>query len=158
MPGVIVRQVHELFAAKGLTLAVAESCTGGLISHSITDLPGASRFFLAGPVTYAAEAKVRLLGIPQETIDRHGVVSAETAREMSERVRNVVGADVGLATTGNLGPDLLEGKPQGLVYVAVSVAGETIVKELWLKGERTEVKTKAATQALKLLLETVSVQ
>ena len=150
-----IQKVHELFKERRLTLSVAESCTGGLISHYLTALPGANDFFEAGLVTYSIEAKKRILGMPGETIADHGIVSGETAREMAERVRVLTGASCGLSTTGNLGPGTLEGKERGLVYIAASTGRETLVRELRLPGDRTENKEKASLLALQLLIEAV---
>jgi len=152
----IIQEIHQLFTEKGLKLSVAESCTGGLISHYLTRLPGASRFFEGGAVAYSILAKEKLLGISPETIASYGVVSRETAKEMAEKMRLITGTDYGLSTTGNLGPDLLEGKERGLVYIGISKEGKTIVKELKLKGERTRNKEEAAVSALRLLRDEMS--
>jgi len=149
----VIRKVHELFKKKGLTLSVAESCTGGLISHYITTLPGASKFFQAGVVSYSAEAKKKIFGISSEIISKHGVVSEETAKEMAEKLRTLTGTDYSLSTTGNLGPDVLEGKERGLIYTAVSKEGRTFSKELRLKGGREENKKEASLSALNFLIE-----
>lgn len=149
----VVNGVHELFKEKGLTLSIAESCTGGLISHYITTLAGASNFFVAGVVSYSENAKKKILGISSETISKHGIVSEETAREMAERIRSLTKTDYSISTTGNLGPDVLEGKEKGLVYIAVSREGKTVAKELRLKGDREENKRNASLSALKLLIE-----
>ena len=147
----IIQEIHQLFTEKGLKLSVAESCTGGLISHYLTWLPGASRFFEAGTVAYSILSKEKLLGISPETIASYGVISRETAKEMAEKIRLITETDYGLSTTGNLGPDLLEGKEKGLVYIGISKEGKTIVKELKLKGERTRNKEDAALSALRYL-------
>ncbi len=149
----IIHRAHELFKARGLTLSVAESCTGGLISHYITHLPGVSAFFKAGVVSYSAEMKMKILGVSSDIISSYGVVSGQTAREMAEKVRVVTGTDLSVSTTGNLGPDVLEGKEKGLVYIAVSKKGRTFVKELRLKGNREENKEEAALEALSFLIE-----
>ncbi len=149
----IIQSVHEIFKGKGLKLSVAESCTGGLISHYLTALPGASTFFEAGVVAYSIEFKKRILGVSSKTISDHGVMSEETAREMAEKMRALARTDFSLSTTGNLGPDVLEGKDVGLVYTAVSMYGKTFVKELRFKGERQEIKERAAVSALEFLLE-----
>ena len=149
----IVKRVHEIFTDKGLTLSVAESCTGGLISSYLTDLPGASGFFIAGVVSYSEEAKKGILGVSSATIRKYGVVSAETAQEMAERIRVMAKADYSLATTGNIGPDVLEGKEKGVVYIAASKEGRTIGRELRLRGNRNENKEEASVSALKLLIE-----
>ncbi len=150
-----VARVHELFKQKGLTLSAAESCTRGLISHYITALSGASVFFSAGVVSYSAESKKRILGISPETIARHGVVSEETAREMAEKIRSLTNTDYSVAITGNLGPDALEGKEKGLIYVAVSKAWHTVSRELTLRGDRGKNKEEASLSALRLLIEVV---
>jgi PncC family amidohydrolase len=152
---VVIERVHEIFKEKGLTLSVAESCTGGLVTHFITFLPGASKFFEAGVVSYSAEAKREILGVSSDIISLYGVVSDQTAREMAEKVRALTGTDFALSTTGNLGPDVLEGKEKGLIYTAVSKKGKTFSREMRLTGDREENKEEAALSALKFLIETV---
>jgi len=149
----VIQILHELFRKIGSTLSVAESCTGGLISHYLTSLPGASNFFEAAVVTYSAQAKKKILDIPSEIISKYGVVSEETAREMAEKMRALTKTDFSLSTTGNLGPDVLEGKEKGLVYIAVSKEGETLSKELRLTGNREENKEMASFLALNFLIE-----
>jgi PncC family amidohydrolase len=149
----VIKRVHEIFKKMGLTLSVAESCTGGLISHYITALPGASNFFEAGVVTYSAATKREILGISASTIENYGVISESTAKEMAEKVRSLTGTDYSLSTTGNLGPEVLEGKEKGLIYISVSRTGRTILKELRLTGDREENKEAASLSALKLLLD-----
>ncbi len=151
----VVKKVHEIFKERGLTLSVAESCTGGLVCHYITTLPGASIFFVAGVVSYAEEAKKGILGVLPRTILQHGMVSEETAREMAERVRSLTKTDCSVSTTGNLGPDVLEGKGQGLIYTAASKEGKTISRKLNLAGDRGANKEEASLSALKLLIELV---
>jgi PncC family amidohydrolase len=141
---------------KRLTLSIAESCTAGLISHYLTILPGASSIFAAGVVAYSVDAKKRILGIPQKVLDDHGIVSEETAKQMAERVRTLTRTDVSVSTTGNLGPDALEHKPKGLVYVAVSTKKGTVAKRLMLKGTRGQIKEKAVLSALAFLSEIIA--
>ncbi len=149
----VIQKVHELFKGRQLTLSLAESCTGGLISHYLTTLPGASDFFEAGLVTYSVGIKKRILGISAETIAHYGVVSEETAREMAEKVRMLTGTYCALSTTGNLGPGTLEGKERGLVYIAASKEGKTSAKELRLTEDRALNKKKASVSALEFLIE-----
>jgi PncC family amidohydrolase len=149
----IIHRVHELFKARDLTLSLAESCTGGLISHYITHLPGASAFFTAGVVSYSAEMKIKILGVSSDIISSYGVVSEQTAREMAEKTRSLTDTDFSVSTTGNLGPDVLEGRETGLIYVAVSKKGRTFAKELRLRGKREENKEEAVLEALKFLIE-----
>jgi PncC family amidohydrolase len=151
----ILKRVHKIFREKGLSLAVAESCTGGLISHYLTAIPGASDFFIAGIIAYSKQIKTRIIGVSSETIQKHGVVSDQIAREMAEKIRLLAGTDYSVSTTGNLGPDVLEGKEKGLIYIAASKEGKTISQELRLQGDREENKKEASLSALRLLVELV---
>jgi nicotinamide-nucleotide amidase len=139
--------------AKGLTLAVAESCTGGLVMSLVTDTAGSSAYFLGGVVAYHNAAKERLLGVRAETLQEHGAVSEPTAREMARGVRACLGADLGIAVTGIAGPTGgTPQKPVGLVYVAVSSPwGEECERHLWT-GDRLENKRSSALAALRLAL------
>ncbi len=149
----VVRRVHEHFKEHGLTLSVAESCTGGLICHCLTELAGASTFFYAGVVSYSVEAKKVILGVSESTISQWGVVSEQTACEMAWRVRLIAKTDYAVSSTGNLGPDVLDGKERGLVYVAVSAEKGVFSQELHLSGDRKTNKEAASLAALRLLLE-----
>ena len=151
----IVRHINRIFGEKSLTLSVAESCTGGLISHYLTAVPGASSFFEAGVVTYSAAAKKKLLGMSRNVFATHGMVSEETARHMAKKVRLLTRTDVGVSTTGNLGPDVLEGKPKGLVYIAISTRKETVIRKCVFKGSRGHVKEQAARAALALVAKVI---
>lgn len=151
----VIKKVHKIFKKKGLTLSVAESCTGGLISHYITTLSGASAFFVAGIVSYSGDAKKSILGVSSKTIQHYGVVSEETACEMAERVRLLTKTDCSLSTTGNLGHDVLECKEQGLIYIAASKEGKTISRRLNLTGDREANKEEASLSALRFLVELV---
>jgi PncC family amidohydrolase len=151
----VIQKIHDLFKKRGLTLSVAESCTGGLISHFITTLPGASIFFEAGVVSYSAEAKRKILGVSSDIILKYGVVSGDTAKEMAEKTRSLMKTDFSLSVTGNLGPDVLEGKEKGLVYMAVSKESGTFLKELRLKGDRAGNKEEASVLALRFLIEII---
>jgi nicotinamide-nucleotide amidase len=118
--------VGRLLRRAEYTLAVAESCTGGLIGHRLTDVPGSSAYFLLGVIAYSNDAKVDLLGVSPETLARHGAVSAETVEEMAARVRGLAGADLGLATSGIAGPGGgTEDKPVGTVCIALAHGGGT---------------------------------
>ncbi|UCC68923.1 MAG: competence/damage-inducible protein A [Armatimonadota bacterium] len=142
----------RLLRAGRLTLAAAESCTGGLIGHRLTNVPGSSEYFLGSLVTYSNEAKVALLRVPEEMIQRHGAVSAETARAMAEGAREACGADLGLSVTGIAGPTGgTAAKPVGLTYVGLAGAGETAGEEYRLRGNRAMVKERAAQAALYVL-------
>ncbi len=148
----IIVKTHDFLINSRLTLAVAESCTGGLISSFLTDIEGASGFFKGGIVCYWTESKIDVLGIMPETITLHGAVSSVTAIEMAERVRQLFSADYALSITGNLGPTAIEGKAKGLIYIGVSKKGQTKVQQLILTGNRIENKEVAALSALKFLI------
>jgi PncC family amidohydrolase len=145
-------QVGKLLSARNLTLAVAESCTGGLVGHRLTEVPGSSAYFLGGVVAYAYEAKERLLGVRHATLYDHGAVSAETALEMARGARRVLGADVGLSVTGIAGPGGgLPDKPVGLTYIALSARdGERSERHVW-DGDRSGNKARSAEAALDML-------
>ena len=148
-----VKKIHELFKQKGITLSVAESCTGWLISHYLTNLPGASTFFKAGIIAYSEETKKDILGVSAETLKLHGMVSKETAQEMAEKVRLLTKSEYSISVTGNLGPNVIEDKEQGLIYIAVSKEGETLSQKLKLNEGREANKEQASLLALKLLVE-----
>ena len=139
-------------AVTGFTLAVAESCTGGLISGRLTEVPGSSVYFMEGVVTYSNEAKVRLLGVPSDLIAEHGAVSARVAEAMAEGARLRAGTDFGLAVTGFAGPGGGTGeKSVGLVYVALSDDAHTEHRRLLLPGDRQLIRWRASQAALDLL-------
>jgi PncC family amidohydrolase len=151
----IAEKIKGILTRRELTLSVAESCTGGLISHLITSVPGASAFFRAGIIAYSREAKEDILAVSDKTIDTFGMVSRETAVELAEKVRMLAKTDYSVSSTGNLGPDVLEGKERGLVYLAACRDGKTITKQLNVNGNRSENKEAAALAALNLLIELV---
>ncbi|MGH9900584.1 MAG: competence/damage-inducible protein A [Pyrinomonadaceae bacterium] len=139
-------------AVAGFTLAVAESCTGGLISQRLTEVPGSSTYFMEGVVTYSNDAKVRLLGVPSDLIAEYGAVSAQVAEAMAEGVRLRAETDFGLAVTGVAGPGGgSEEKPVGLVYIALSDDAHTEHRKLTLPGDRQLIRWRASQAALDLL-------
>lgn len=139
----------ELLLQKKATLAVAESCTGGMIASRLVEFPGISRVLLEGCVTYSNEAKMRRLGVKAETLEKYGAVSPETAKEMAEGMAKTSGADIALATTGIAGPDGgTAEKPVGLVYIALTHKGQTKVHEYRYAGKRNKIRERAAYQAL----------
>jgi nicotinamide-nucleotide amidase len=142
--------VGRLLQERGLTLAVAESCTGGLIGDRLTDVPGSSAYFLLGVVSYSDEAKERMLGVRPETLRGHGAVSTETAEEMAAGVRRISGASLGLATTGIAGPDGgTPDKPVGTVCVALAWEGGAWSRRYQL-GERSRDWVKGMTAQVAL--------
>ncbi len=148
----IAEIVLDLCRARGLTLATAESCTGGMVAARLTGVPGASDVFRGSVVAYANAVKASELGVPQEVLDIHGAVSAEAAAAMAHGVRNRLGADIGVAVTGVAGPDGgTEEKPVGLVFVhAVGPDGEE-ARRTELPGDREMVRGRATAASLHLV-------
>lgn len=151
---VLEEEVGALLKNHKLTLAVAESCTGGLIANRLTDIPGSSDYFDCGFVTYSIKAKHELLGVPMTTIKKFGVVSAQTAFAMAEGARKTSDTNLGVGVTGIAGPTGgVSEKPVGLVYIAVAYDKGNICREFNFKGSRKEIKEKASDEALKLVKE-----
>ncbi len=149
----IIRAIHDYFIENSMSLSVAESCTGGLIMHLITNIPGASKYLTGGIVAYSERIKVSTLKVPEEVVRRYGIVSEETAIAMASGVRKTMGTDIGISTTGNLGPEALEGKEIGLVYFGYSSKRKAMAKRIIFKGSRGEVKEKAALYCLENLID-----
>lgn len=150
----LAQLVGKLLRAGGLTLALAESCTGGLVGDAITDVPGSSDYFLGGIVAYSNEAKHRLLGVRLETLDRWGAVSPECAAEMARGARRVFQSSLAVSVTGIAGPGgESQGKPVGLTLFHLSaVDAEVGHREIW-QGDRRANKVSSAEAALRLVLE-----
>ena len=147
--------VARLLERKAATLALAESCTGGLLAKRLTDMPGSSAYFTEGLVTYSNEAKERLLGVPDSLLLEHGAVSEPVARAMAEGARRISGADYGLSVTGIAGPDGgTQEKPVGLVFVGISDAEETFAEKLdltaWARS-RDSIRERSTNRAFDLL-------
>lgn len=139
----------QLLLKKAKTIATAESCTGGALASALVEYPGISSVFLDGTVTYSNEAKQKRLGVKQETLQKYGAVSAETAKEMAEGAANTAGTEIGLATTGIAGPNgAEENKPVGLVYIGLTIDGVTQVKQCHFVGNREKIRTRAVYTAL----------
>ena len=137
---------------RGMTLAVAESCTGGLLSKRITDVPGCSDYYLGGVCSYANEVKMNLLGVKKETLDTLGAVSPEVAEQMAEGVAKALGADVGVGITGVAGPGGgTEEKPVGLVYISVWHKGQHFTRKMKAANGRDRIRMQAASTALDLI-------
>ncbi|MBI4838345.1 MAG: CinA family protein [Nitrospirae bacterium] len=145
------QKIGKLLADKHLTLAIAESCTGGLLSHMITNAPGGSAYFDSAVICYSPEAKVKLLGIPEKLIGKYGTVSPETAKAMARAVKKLRNVKIGLAVTGTAGPDSQENKPVGLVYIALSYGKQTYAGEFRFKGGREKIKKQATKAAIEFL-------
>ncbi len=148
------QKTAKLLMVKQKTLAIAESCSGGLLGHRITNIPGSSIFFLGGIISYHNFVKNKLLNVPRETLRTSGAVSRETALAMAKGVRKKFKADYGLSITGIAGPTGgSKQKPIGLVYIAVATSNGNLCLEYFLKGSRGQIKQQATTHALHLLLE-----
>jgi PncC family amidohydrolase len=152
----LVARLHERCLASGVHLATVESCTGGLVGHLITEMPGSSAYYVGGFVTYSDALKRALVDVPGEILDAHGAVSAQTAIAMATGGRARTGADIGGSVTGIAGPDGgSDQKPVGLTYVAVADAtGTEVRRHLWT-GTRSDNKRASAQALLELLLERI---
>jgi len=144
--------VGEVLRARRWKLALAESCTGGLVGHLVTNVAGSSGYFVGGVIAYSNEAKEQLLGVPRDTLARHGAVSEPAAREMAHGARRLLGADVALSVTGIAGPGGgSPDKPVGLVYVALDVADRQECRRFVWGGDREQNKAHSARAALEML-------
>jgi nicotinamide-nucleotide amidase len=151
----LAQEVIDLLTARGGTIAVAESLTGGMLAAALTAIPGASAAFRGGVVAYATDLKAALLGVPGALLDRHGAVHPDVARAMAEGVARRLGTTVGASTTGVAGPDPQDGQPVGTVYIAVSAAAGTTVRSLALSGSRQQIRRATVEQSLGLLICTL---
>lgn len=138
----------------GYTVTTAESCTGGLLAGRLLDVAGASAVYREGHITYANEAKEKILGVSHETLEQYGAVSEETAAEMAEGAASAARAEAALATTGIAGPDGgTPEKPVGLVYIGCFLEGRIRVEECCFQGTRKEIREAAAKRAVEILYE-----
>lgn len=154
METTLVEEIGALLRQHGLTVAAAESATGGLISHLITNVPGSSDYFRGAVVAYDNEVKVTVLGVSRQTLARYGAVSHQTGEEMALGVRKLLHASIGLSDTGIAGPaGATPEKPVGLFYIGISSDIGTSVGEHTFDGERLENKRSAAETALTMLKE-----
>ncbi len=151
--GSVAARVLETLTGRGETLATAESLTGGLLAARLTDVPGASRSFVGGVVSYATRVKVSLLGVPPEVVQEHGVVSEECALAMAHGVRGRLDATWGLATTGVAGPDHQEGRAVGTVWVAIAGPAGATARLLALGGDRAAIRQTSCDAVLELLAQ-----
>lgn len=151
--GVLVERIQEICLERDIWVATAESCTGGLIAHLITDVPGSSGYFRGGVVSYADDAKRVLLDVEEELLAAHGAVSAQVARAMAVGIRGRLGVDVAVSVTGVAGPGGgSAAKPVGLAYVAVADSAGVDVRRFVWSGDRAANKQASARAALELLL------
>lgn len=144
-------KIGEILRKKNLTLATAESCTGGLLGNRITDVPGSSDYYIGGVIAYSNEIKKLICKVKEETLKQYGAVSKETAIEMAKGIKNYYETDIGLSTTGVAGPTTSEKKPVGLVYIGIAYQKKTIFEEYHFLGTRKMIKEQATQMALNLL-------
>lgn len=150
--------VAEMLRGRGQTLAVAESCSGGLLAKRLTDVAGSSDYFLLGTVTYSNSAKENVLGVSADTIEKHGAVSTETAAEMAKGIRRLAGSSIGVATTGIAGPGGgTETKPVGTVYISIADGKGCETVRFRFSGDRTAVRQKTVEMALNLLKDRLEI-
>jgi PncC family amidohydrolase len=146
-------QVGELLRKRGLRLAVAESCTGGLIGHLLTNVAGSSTYYMGSVTAYAYEAKVRLLGVSWSSLEKYGAVSSEIALEMAHGIRIALAADIGISVTGIAGPGGgMPGKPVGTTWIGLSSPKDEYARHFLWTGDRLAVKEQSAQAALNLLV------
>jgi len=149
----LAKSAGELLTKLGLTLSLAESCTGGLIAHRITNISGSSNYFLGGVVAYSNEAKEKILGLPHEILVQYGAVSEEAARAMAQGARRLLASDLALAVTGIAGPTGgAPEKPVGLVCIALAAEEEVRCERHIWNGDRLQNKAQSAERALEMLI------
>lgn len=154
MAKLLEKRIGEQLRTGGLRLALAESCTGGLVGHRLTNVPGSSTYYMGSVTAYAYEAKVRLLEVAWSTLEKHGAVSPETVTEMARGARHALAADIGIAISGIAGPGGgTPGKPVGLVWMGLSAPDGDWTREFHFKGARLAVKEQAAEAALQFGLD-----
>jgi nicotinamide-nucleotide amidase len=148
----IVNQIHSSLLKKQKTLAIAESCTGGLVSQLLTALSGSSRYFILGVVAYSNQVKVKILKIPPSLIAQKGAVSQEVAQQMAQAVRKLSGSDFAIGITGIAGPSGGSSqKPVGTVFIAIAGKNKKICKRFRFSGNRAVIRKRAALKSLELL-------
>ena len=153
----LVNKVSDELKKHQVTVATAESCTGGLLAHTLTNISGSSEYFDQGVITYSNKAKIKLLSVPEGLINRHGAVSEEVAAAMAQAIQQHASVDYGLSTTGIAGPTGgTKEKPVGLVYIAIATKDSVVVKRCLFSGDRLSNKESSCTAALELLLELLS--
>lgn len=151
---ILMADLGSTLITKGFTVATAESCTGGLLSHHLTGVSGSSNYFIGGVVAYSNRIKQEVLGVQEETLAQFGAVSEQTAQEMASGVREQFHTDIGLSTTGIAGPTGgTPDKPVGLVWIGISTPENTRAYECHFEGDRMQIKTQTVHQILHLLNE-----
>ena len=148
----LAQQVGERLRRQGRSLAVAESCTGGLLGGALTDVPGSSAYFLGGVISYADRVKVDQLGVSEATLRQYGAVSEQTAAAMATGVRRLLQADIGVSITGVAGPDAEGAKPVGLTYIGIAAVAVSTHRFQWT-GDRWDNRRRSVIAALELLVQ-----
>ena len=150
----ILEKISLILKDKKLTVASAESCSGGLIANTLTNISGSSEYFDRGVVTYTNNSKIELLNIPEEILNKYGAVSEQVAKAMAEAIRKKSNVDIGISTTGIAGPTGgTKEKPVGLVYITLSTKDETFIKKFQFSGTRLENKESTCNAALQMLYD-----
>jgi PncC family amidohydrolase len=148
----LVIPISQLLIKKGKTIAVAESCTGGLLSNLLTSIPGSSQYFLLGMVAYSNQSKISLLNIPAIVIKRYGAVSAQVCRLMAKNIRRIASSSYAIGISGIAGPGGgTATKPVGTVFISVASKNKVATKKFHFTGTRLEIKRKTAIKALSIL-------
>jgi len=152
----LIESVSKLLTDNKLTIATAESCTGGLLGHMLTSISGSSAYYDRGIISYTNEAKQELLGVPKDLLEQYGAVSEQVAASMAKGVRKLAQTDLGASTTGIAGPTggTID-KPVGLVYIGVSSKEKTLVKRFEFQGSRLENKDLTCIEALNLIKQMI---
>jgi nicotinamide-nucleotide amidase len=150
----LLKKVSNLLKEKILKVATAESCTGGLIAHTLTNISGSSEYFDRGIVSYSNKAKTELLGVPEDILKKYGAVSKQVAKIMAESIRIKSHVDIGIATTGIAGPTGgIKEKPVGLVFIAISTSQGTYIRRYQFSGNRFQNKEQTCNAALWMILD-----
>jgi PncC family amidohydrolase len=152
----VLSPLQQILHRRKLTIAVAESCTGGLVAAALTDLPGSSEYFLGGLVTYANQAKIDLLGVDPDMIRKHGAVSRQVARQMAAGARRIFGSDVAVSVTGIAGPTAEGDKPVGLTFIGADDGKSTVVRRYRWIGGRASNRVASVEAAIQLATEILS--
>ena len=150
------KKVSNKLKKQHLTIATAESCTGGLLAHSLTNISGSSNYFDRGVVSYSNDSKIELLGVSKKTLEEYGAVSEQTAKAMAQAIKKQSKVDIGIATTGIAGPTGgTKEKPVGLVYIGIATSKKVEVKKFNFSDDRLQNKENTCNAALKMLLELI---
>ena len=151
-------KLGEILKSRGLTLAVAESCTGGLLGGAVTSAPGSSSYFRGGVIAYNNDIKRDILGVPSESLEKHGAVSDKVVRSMAAGVAKLFDSDCAVSVSGIAGPGgATDEKPVGLVFIGVSFKGKTQSRSFVFNGNREEVRAQSVSAAVEFLIETLRV-